>query len=542
MENWPSPSSTTERFILTKEIGSGSSAMVFLAEDHFLKRKVAIKRLHPHLLNSKEAVARFKKEALAVAALSHENIVRLVDAGEIDGRLFLAMDYVEGHSLDEVIRNHEGPFTNLVSLEILVQILAGLASAHKLGIVHRDIKPSNVLVDKTGGVRLTDFGLASLAGDGTLTLTGALIGTPQYMSPEQAMGKEASAKSDVFSAGLIFYRCLTGKQAFPGKSPQEILLALSRGKLVDPYTLNPKILPVMLPILQKMLAKDLHSRIDASACLEMIQEACRLEKYVLGKKRLEDFLLDSASSKEKEEQELRASFLTKANTLREKGGHSGALKALGMAELFGFDSPAKPALSVKPFSNRKIWILVGGCIISLGFFAISFFHRAESQNLIRNQKPLVQNPLPSSIPKGQEPLLPRVNRASEIREQPMVAKITPVKQPPNLKKVPTPRKPRSPNRPEPIANGAVIAANPLPKSLGYLNVKTSPAFVQIYIDGFPVGQTPLQEPLPLRIGRHKVKIRRELWQPIDTMVTITAGKIHYLRVEMNQELSEGEIQ
>ncbi|HLP42881.1 MAG TPA: serine/threonine-protein kinase, partial [Fibrobacteria bacterium] len=258
------------RYSVTEEIASGSTATVFLAEDRILRRKVALKKLHPHLLNHPETVTRFQKEAVAVASLSHENIIRLYDFGNEARNLFLAMEYVDGPSLEGLLADHV-PLPGRVCLTLMSQVLRGLAAAHEAGIIHRDIKPSNLLVDSRGKVRLADFGIAFLAEEAHITKTGSYLGTPVYSAPEQAKGLPATAKSDIFSAGILFFRCLTGRLPFVGDSPQAVLTAILERAPARAVLINRRVLPGLSELVDRMLAKDPLKRPSAAGCLAELE-------------------------------------------------------------------------------------------------------------------------------------------------------------------------------------------------------------------------------------------------------------------------------
>lgn len=197
---------------IIQRIGSGGMSEVYLGEDGALKRKAALKFLLPHYVSDEKFKARFKREAQAVAALEHPNIVTIYEVGEYQGWPFYAMQYVEGQSLADLIKGDRLPIYDLIDLAI--QIGGGLSKAHQERITHRDIKPSNILIDPDGHAKLVDFGLAAIHGDDHLTKTGSLIGTVSYMSPEQARGEDIDWRSDLFSLGIVLYEMVTGQTPF----------------------------------------------------------------------------------------------------------------------------------------------------------------------------------------------------------------------------------------------------------------------------------------------------------------------------------------
>jgi predicted Ser/Thr protein kinase/tetratricopeptide (TPR) repeat protein len=212
------------RYQVIRRMATGGMGALYLARDPDLDRLVAIKLVKDDLGEDHELRARFAREARAVARLRHPNIVTIFDVGEMEGRPFIAMEYIPGESLSEVIRR-KAPLTVLQKLTLMEALCAGLAHAHKAGIVHRDIKPANLMVDQEGTLKIVDFGIARL-GESTMTKTGVLVGTLNYMSPEQVTGGKADARSDIFAAGAVFYELMTLAPAFPGRTLERILRSI----------------------------------------------------------------------------------------------------------------------------------------------------------------------------------------------------------------------------------------------------------------------------------------------------------------------------
>ena len=210
------------RYRLERKLGGGGMADVWLAEDQELGRKVAIKMLHDRYANDTQFVERFRREATHAAGLSHPNVVSIFDRGEAGGSYYIVMEYVEGRTLKELIVTR-GPCPVPVAISYVRQVLAALRYAHRNGIVHRDIKPHNVLVDHEGRVKVADFGIAR-AGSSQMTEAGSIIGTAQYLSPEQARGAPVDESSDLYSTGILLFELLTGKVPFTGETPVEIAM------------------------------------------------------------------------------------------------------------------------------------------------------------------------------------------------------------------------------------------------------------------------------------------------------------------------------
>ncbi len=207
-----------DRYELEELIGTGGMSSVFRAHDTLLDRKVALKILHEQYSGDAEYVERFRREARAVAALSHPNIVTVIDRGDHEGRQFIVFEYVDGENLKRLIERN-GPLPVDQALRLAVQVARGLAFAHREGLVHRDVKPQNVLLNGDGRAKVTDFGIArSLHVQRGMTQTGTVLGTSDYIAPEQAQGQRVDEQSDVYSLGVVCYELLTREVPFPGEN------------------------------------------------------------------------------------------------------------------------------------------------------------------------------------------------------------------------------------------------------------------------------------------------------------------------------------
>ncbi|MBS1148702.1 MAG: sps1F [Myxococcaceae bacterium] len=211
------------------ELGKGGMATVYRAVHEPLQREVAIKELPAEASKDKEALSRFRREALALGAFRHQNIVTLYDLIEKGDALYMVMELVDGPTLGDLLR--EGALPPEVAAVIAAQIAAALEHAHFARIIHRDLKPSNVMITKAGEVKLMDFGIAKDEGLDKLTRTGTAVGTPAYMSPEQCTGGEVDARSDLYSLGVLLYESLSGKRAFTGPTAGEVFAKIAQGKL-----------------------------------------------------------------------------------------------------------------------------------------------------------------------------------------------------------------------------------------------------------------------------------------------------------------------
>ncbi|MGD0273037.1 MAG: Stk1 family PASTA domain-containing Ser/Thr kinase [Gaiellaceae bacterium] len=242
------------RYKVLKKLGSGGMATVYLAEDQELGRRVAIKILNAKHASDEQFVERFRREASSAAGLSHPNIVQIYDRGKAEGTYYIAMEVSEGRTLKELIIDR-GPSPIPVAVNYGRQILAALRFAHRNGVVHRDIKPHNVLVDDEGRVKVTDFGIAR-AGASEMTEVGSIIGTAQYLSPEQARGAPVDARSDLYSVGVVLYELLTGEAPYNGETPVEIAMKHLSAIPEPPSVKRPEVPPELDAVVLRALAKN----------------------------------------------------------------------------------------------------------------------------------------------------------------------------------------------------------------------------------------------------------------------------------------------
>ncbi|HUZ29560.1 MAG TPA: Stk1 family PASTA domain-containing Ser/Thr kinase [Solirubrobacteraceae bacterium] len=246
------------RYRLQSRLGSGGMADVFLGEDEQLGRKVAIKLLHRRFAEDPGFVERFRREAQAAAGLQHPNIVSVYDRGSFDGTYYIAMEYVPGRSLKQLIRQ-EAPIDPVRAIDITIQILKAARFAHRHGVIHRDLKPHNAIIDDSGHVKVTDFGIAR-AGASDMTETGSIMGTAQYLSPEQAQGHAVSASSDLYSVGVVLYELLTGRVPFDADSAVTIALKHVSEAPNAPTLINPRIPPNLEHVVMWTLNKNAADR------------------------------------------------------------------------------------------------------------------------------------------------------------------------------------------------------------------------------------------------------------------------------------------
>ena len=252
-----------DRYEIIRSIGEGGMANVYLAYDIILNRKVAVKILRGDLAEDEKFVRRFQREAISASSLNHPNIVEVYDVGEDNGKYFIVMEYVEGKTLKQLIKKR-GALTLPEVQDIMLQLTSAISHAHESYIIHRDIKPQNVLILEDGRVKIMDFGIAAQLNSGELTQTNSVMGTVYYLPPEQANGNAATAKSDIYSLGILMYELVVGKVPFKGDSPVEVAIKQMKEAIPDITTYNPDVPQSIENIILRASAKNPKNRYDTA--------------------------------------------------------------------------------------------------------------------------------------------------------------------------------------------------------------------------------------------------------------------------------------
>jgi eukaryotic-like serine/threonine-protein kinase len=260
------------RYKILSRLGAGGMADVFLAEDQQLGRNVALKLLYQRFAEDPDFVERFRREAQAAAGLQHPNVVSVYDRGAFDDTYYIAMEYLPGRSLKQLIRQ-EAPLDPVRAIDIALQILKAARFAHRRGVIHRDLKPHNVIIDDSDNAKVTDFGIAR-AGASDMTETGSIMGTAQYLSPEQAQGHAVSAGSDLYSIGVVLYEMLTGRVPFDAESAVTIALKHVSEAPPPPTAINPRVPPELEQVVMWALNKNPVDRpVNADQFITALEQA-----------------------------------------------------------------------------------------------------------------------------------------------------------------------------------------------------------------------------------------------------------------------------
>ena len=252
------------RYRIEDRIGAGGMSTVYRAFDETLERQVAIKILHGHISEDAPSLERFRREARTVAQLSHPHVVMVIDAGEDEGHPYIVFEHIRGETVKDRIKR-EGQLPVAEAVAYAIEIGRGLQAAHERSLVHRDVKPQNVLIDDEGRAKVTDFGIALGLESNQLTGAGKVIGTTDYVSPEQAMGQEVTGQSDVYSLGIVLYEMLTGKVPFSGESHVSVAMKHIHEGMPDVRSARPEVSAVLASLIERATAKDQRARYASMA-------------------------------------------------------------------------------------------------------------------------------------------------------------------------------------------------------------------------------------------------------------------------------------
>ncbi len=289
MNATPPPSSAqmigtvlSDRYRLEAKLGSGGMSTVYLARDEVLDRPVAVKLMHREMTEQPDQLERFNQEARAVAKLSNPNVVAVIDAGEDNGRPYIVLEYVQGETLKQRI-SRVGALDATEAFAYGLEVAQGLGVAHEVGMVHRDVKPQNVLIDPTGRAKLTDFGIARELNDEGVTATGKVIGTTDYVAPEQAMGKDVDPRSDIYSLGIVLFEMLTGDVPFHADNQIGVAMKHVNEVIPDVQVLRPDISAASARVVERATAKDPDDRYETiEEMSEDLQAALEVEAIRAG--------------------------------------------------------------------------------------------------------------------------------------------------------------------------------------------------------------------------------------------------------------------
>jgi len=453
-------------------------ASVFRGTDKVLDRDVAVKILHPHLQILKESKTRFEREAKAIAKLHHSNILQIYDYSGLESSpSFIVMELIQGPTLRRFLEEHNSIPVEIGAL-IVSEVCKAVEHAHQQGIIHRDIKPENIMITLGGAIKLTDFGIAQLAGLSEMTVTGQILGSPAYMSPEHIEGKTLDSRADIFSIGTLLYQLLTGRLPFHGSNPHVVMKRISEGSYMNPLQVNPAVGEKLAEVINRSLKSDREQRYQKVEDMRVAIEAVLDE---IGnfppEETLAAYFDDPAVFSEQHRRRMVARLMEMGTRAQQKKQHRESLDAYN--RLLAIEPGNEEALSrVAGINNRKRirrylerLTIAATVVILAGALLFTFYKTASSVTIPEpRNKSSVTKPIPSSAVK---------------------AKYTPSSKKKNKKK-----KTKSRSK----------AKKSTPKQIRMITFHPQPPSVDIYVDGRMAGTYgPSFNKMALSVGEHSIK-------------------------------------
>jgi serine/threonine protein kinase len=529
------------RYEILRALGRGGMGMVFAAHDRKLDERVALKLLRPSPGASEDMVRRFRSEVTLARRIRHDNVCAIHDYGEDGALQFISMELVEGQDLKTLIRGR-GALPRQEAFDVAIQVAEGLVAIHAKGIVHRDLKPTNIMLDSRGVVRLMDFGIARrLTAEGTsVTTLGQVVGTPEYMSPEQARGEKVDLRSDIYALGVVVFEMFTGRVPFRGDTPVATILK----HLQEPPPLQePGAAPIPGPVvevLRRALAKP------------------REERYA----RTEDLVLA-----------LRHACADSLPGVWSAAVEGATQTIRGTKLAPGVTAPCQAVSHAPRRARRRLaWVLgvPAGSLLLAGAYLVGHYTLkptpAPSPSVeVPSPAPTARSTLPEEspspaathvapsvrAPQADSPSLPETPSATLAATPAPTpspsppATPAPTPKPASESRPPSPRNdlvaPSSGSRPAdeaapepPPSPSAVEAAPPLDAATGHLRIVVAP-WATVVVDDKEVGTTPFDEPLELPVGRHVVRLVHPDYYPLRREVTVAAGETTELRLDLAWE-------
>ena len=474
-----------EDYDVEKEIGRGGMAVVYRANERDLRRSVALKVLPPGLALGASVVERFKREAQMAASLDHPNIIPIYRVGQTASMLYLAMRYVEGRSLDSVI-GQQGALGIPAVIAVLRSAVAALAYAHEHGIVHRDIKGANILIDTSGRVIVTDFGVARAIENASMTTTGSVIGTPYFMSPEACAGKVAGPQSDQYSLGVVVFQMLTGAVPFHA----DTLAAIMNHHLITPVPeitgVRKDVPPALVAVLKRMLMKDPAQRYGTTRELLVavdaipLTEAERAEGETVLRELAQGSSVESIATQK---------LPPLADTMGIVAAHDALLRSTERARR----------------NRRRRYVVAGATVVVLALYMAL---RSRASAVPRSQIAVQPVTSPVVAPPQQQPVVP----------EPVAPKPAPNASDADAQA----RRARAARR-HADSVAAAAAATPVDTTPGKVRVRALPADAVLFVDGREIG-TGVVIDAPIPPGRRTLRVAGQGYQEFDTVLTVEPGK------------------
>ena len=520
-----------DKYDVLSKIGEGGMATVYLGRHVTLDRKVAIKVLHPHLSASEKNRRRFAREARAIEHLQHDNILRIFDySGRETDQSYIVTEFVDGVTLRELLER-EGLVPSEVAMLIARELAKALRYAHDSGVVHRDLKPENIMIRKDGVVKLMDFGIARFLDESNITMTGALVGSPAYMSPEQVLEKNVGPHSDLFSLGIVLFHLVTGRLPFSGTNPSVILRHIIDGSRPGVLEVQPTASAQMAEIIDRLLEPDPGGRFEsAGRLLEVLDDLERdsglhTEPEIWT---LKAFVDDAAAYRQRLGGHLETFLMSSGRDALQAGNHSQARAVFNrLLALHPEHTEVLTLLSDMPVwgpesQSRKVAMAIGGLalLLTVIFSAWWFLAQAPAPQNETVPPPAPVAAAPLVIPV-EEPPTPIADLVEPMEEVPVVAVVTQ----PDLVQSASPPSVGPPDPVSPEDSPPPVEGENTESTLATLHVRLAPeqrAWADIYLDGHRLGRAPVTH--QLEPGTHTLKVTNDYALEYVRTFTVGAGE------------------
>ena len=544
-----------DKYEILRKVGEGGMATVYRGRHTTLGRDVAIKILHPHLSASERNRQRFAREARAIEHLDHANILKIFDySGTLGDDCYIVTEYVDGVTLQQLV-SERGRVPSEVAALIGLQLSHALAYAHELGIIHRDLKPENVMIRRDGAVKLMDFGIARFLDEVHLTLTGALVGSPAYMSPEQAMERVLDPRSDLFSLGTLLFHLVTGQLPFPGSNASIILRNIIEGNRMEVMELAPDVSGLMADLIESLLQTNPDDRprgaVEAGVAHTRVLAEVRINPED-PRWAIQAWLVDPVDYQERLKQHLSVVLLEEGQQRLGERDHLGALRLLN--RLLSIDEDNAEVLALvqsmhslepEPPGRRRRWWMSGVALLAAtGALALALWPDPPLE------KPVVPEGEAPEGPSDVQRSAPEVEMGESSGAEPVGIKpgslgedargALPISPPPpglrNQKSAPElarvkGRASGSSAEAPPEASPTATADPP-----GFLTVLVLDSWADIYIDDKLIGRTGTVSEIPVPPGTHKLELKNDVCLPYHQNFTIAPGQKDLIEIASLQRL------
>ncbi len=540
--------SVIDKYEVLQKLGEGATATVYRGRHLSIGKDVAIKVLHPHLSASSRYRERFHREARAVGRLSHDNIVSILDySGQNNEECYIVTELVDGVTLLQLIEEH-GRIPSEILVAIGLELASALAFAHEHGIIHRDIKPENVMVRRDGVVKLMDFGVARVLDEGQITLDGSLLGSPAYMSPQQAVDEKLDGRSDLFSLGTVLFHAVTGHVPFAGSNASIILRNIIDGQRAEVLELNPQAAPALAAVIDKLLQTRVEDRYAAAAEVEtalaavLVESGLRLDHPRIN---LRAWLVNPKDVEAALATHLLTDLLARGKERLARGDTMGALQLFN--RLLAVDEEHEEVLTLiqslhaAPTQRTRVGVLgivAAAALLLAGLGAWAWYPRSAPAEAPPAPKPSAElvsaDPPTSANPATVAPPSPEI--AATDPQQPA--------SPPTTSHLPGSRIITGSRPPPPSPATAALVAAPDPSTPGTVVIDASQFYtpVEVWVDGKRKGKFrdgPAKEwvgtgdnPIEVSPGEHELRVKNDAMEDWSVRFTVAAGERQQVKPEL----------